>query len=31
MCPHITNDFGDLSDFGSGVIGLDTIVDFSPI
>jgi len=29
--PHITNDFGDLSDFGSRVVGLYLIIDFSSV
>ena len=31
ICPHITNDFGDLSNFGSWIVGLNTIIDFSSI
>ena len=31
ICPHITNDFCDLSNFGSWIVGLNTIIDFSSI
>jgi hypothetical protein len=29
--PHVADDLGDLSDFGSGVVGLDFGVDLSSI
>ena len=29
--PHVTDDLGDLGDLGSGVLGLDAIIDFSSI
>lgn len=31
VTPHIADDLSDFSDLGSGVVGLDTIVHFTPI
>ena len=29
--PHIADDLGDLCDLGSGVVGLDSVIDFLPV
>lgn len=29
--PHVTDDLGDLGNFGSWVLGLHAIIDFSPV
>ena len=29
--PHIADDFGDFCDFGSGIIGFDSVVDLSSV
>lgn len=29
--PHVADDLGDFCDLGSGVLGLDAIIDFSSI
>ncbi len=31
IAPHVTDDLGDLSDFGGRVLGLHAIIDFSPV
>ena len=29
--PHVADDLGDLCDLGSGVVGLDSVIDFLPV